>query len=82
MKRPEMKKPAQPKHCPGHTQISISLPTTLLAEVNELAKKETRTRSNLIALILHRHVRSGLPLHQSQCVRLPYNSYQGPDDAC
>jgi metal-responsive CopG/Arc/MetJ family transcriptional regulator len=77
-----MKEPSAPKRSTGYTQISISLPTDLLANVNQLAKKETRTRSNLIALILHRHLRSGLPLHQSQCVRLPYNGYEGPDDAC
>jgi metal-responsive CopG/Arc/MetJ family transcriptional regulator len=55
----------------AYTQISISLPTGLLADMNELAKKETGTRSNLIALILYRHLQSGMPLHQSQCIRLP-----------
>lgn len=77
-----MKEPSAPKRSNGYTQVSISLPTALLAEVNELAKKETRTRSNLIALILHRHLRSGMPLHQSQCIRLPNSGHLGPDNAC
>ena len=82
MTQPASKKPSPSKRGPCNTQISISLPTALLAEVNELAKKETRTRSNLIALILHRHLRSGMPLHQNQCIRLPNSGYLGPDDAC
>jgi len=82
MTQPARKKPSATKSAPGYTQISISLPTALLAEVNELAKKETRTRSNLIALILRHHLQSGEPLHQSQCVRLPYEGQRGPDDAC
>lgn len=82
MPQPDSKKPSPSKRGPCNTQISISLPTALLAEVNELAKKETRTRSNLIALILHRHLRSDIPLHQDQCFRLPYSGHLDPDDAC
>lgn len=39
---------------PGQTQISISLPVELIAEIDKLAKAENRNRSNYITTHLER----------------------------
>lgn len=43
-----------PKRSPGMTQISISLPEKIVAEVDKLASAENRNRSNFIANYLKR----------------------------
>jgi metal-responsive CopG/Arc/MetJ family transcriptional regulator len=40
-----------------HTQISIRLPNELLDQIQGLAEKERRTRSNMIAYLLREKLR-------------------------
>ena len=49
-----MKKKKTYSRAPGMTQISISLPQDLVAQIDKLAEAENRNRSNYIATQLTR----------------------------
>lgn len=53
---PRKKKTAS--RAPGMTQISISLPSDLVAKIDEMADAENRNRSNFIATQLTRFYES------------------------
>ena len=51
-----MKAPRKPKRAPGATQISISLPTSVLLAIDQLADDDNRTRSNWIVNELEKRI--------------------------
>lgn len=53
------KQPPQPQRAEDQTQISITLPKTLLAQVNAAAAADKRSRSNWIVVQLEKAVEEG-----------------------
>ena len=46
------RKPRQSARAEGMTQISISLPESLIAKIDQMAEAENRNRSNFIANVM------------------------------
>lgn len=80
--------PTKSKRPSGFTRISIKLPDALLADLDDAAAADHRSRTNYLTYMIRRmitreQVSQGLDLRKLTHVPHPNPcDYAGPDDAC